>query len=168
MFLGRALELCQSAGIKLIVLPYDFAGYEQVNEKVAEILFRYAGEFDGRVNQVSCDEDYMELFLPVRDSATIANDAESIAQSIRRDVFEATECTASIGAAKNMFLAKVWRFCVALVMVHHLSSNVDFLFIYRAACYRFHQTRRLLRRPRLSKADFPVETQAASWHRASP
>jgi impB/mucB/samB family/BRCT domain, a BRCA1 C-terminus domain len=114
MFLGRANELCKSAGCQLIVLPYDFHGYEEVNEKVAEILFRYALEFNGRVNQVSCDEAYMELFLPVRDSASISNDIESIAESIRREVFDATECTASIGVANNLFLAKVSRLVRAL------------------------------------------------------
>jgi DNA repair protein REV1 len=114
MFLGRANELCKSAGCQLIVLPYDFHGYEEVNEKVAEILFRYAAEFNGRVNQVSCDEAYMELFFPVRDSASISNDIESIAESIRREVFDATECTASIGVANNLFLAKVSRLVRAL------------------------------------------------------
>jgi nucleotidyltransferase/DNA polymerase involved in DNA repair len=92
-----------------VVLPYNFEAYEDVKEKVADILYRYGAELDGRVNQVSCDESYMELHLPVGPdpSASAAADAERLAQSIRREIVDATDCTASIGVAKNMFLAKV-------------------------------------------------------------
>jgi DNA repair protein REV1 len=119
------------------VLPYDFAGYEAVKENVAEILFRYEGEYDGRVNQVSCDESYMELFLPIRDSSSETKEAEKVAQSLRREVFEATECTASIGVAKNMFLAKVRLFVRAWrpSFFTFIPTWSFLLFIYRVACY---------------------------------
>jgi DNA repair protein REV1 len=123
MFLGRAHELCRDAGLQLVVLPYNFEAYEDVKEKVADILFRYGAELDGRVNQVSCDESYVELHLPVdSDSfASSAGDAESLARSIRREIFDATECTASIGVAKNMFLAKVG--CLHLVVGYILDRT---------------------------------------------
>ena len=54
MFLGRARELCPS----LIVLPYDFEGYEEVSEQVTDILHLYANFYHGIVEQVSCDERY--------------------------------------------------------------------------------------------------------------
>jgi len=38
MFLGRAKQLCPD----LIVLRYDFEGYEEVSEQVSEILYRIA------------------------------------------------------------------------------------------------------------------------------
>lgn len=107
MFLGRAKELCPD----LIVLPYDFEGYEEVSEQVADILTRYASNFDGCVEQVSCDESYVEmnLPLPVKSGTTVGVDdlAENLAASMRTEIVQATDCTASIGIASNKLLAKV-------------------------------------------------------------
>lgn len=111
MYLGRARQLCPD----LIVLHYDFAGYEEVSELVLAILHRVAAEYDGCVEAVSCDEAYMELCLPLDTTncggdlkdLTPSNMAGEIAESIRNDIFETTQCTASIGVAANKFLAKV-------------------------------------------------------------
>lgn len=97
MFVGSARALCPS----LIVLPYDFAGYEEVSEQVSEICHKYAGENHGVVEAVSCDESYMEVY--VEDASVVTK----LAQDIRRDVVDTTQCTATIGIASNKFLAKV-------------------------------------------------------------
>ncbi len=103
MFLGRARQLCPD----LIVLQYDFAGYEEVSEQVLSILHRVAGEYDGCVEAVSCDEAYMELFVPIMDRTDPDNYVGEIAEDVRKEIFETTDCTASIGVAANKFLAKV-------------------------------------------------------------
>ena len=104
MFLGRASELCPN----LVVLPYDFAGYEQVSEQVTDILHRVADAHNGTVEQVSCDESYLELFVSAVDDSTCPNDtALAIAESIREEILEATQCTATVGVASNKFLAKL-------------------------------------------------------------
>jgi DNA repair protein REV1 len=97
MFLGRAKQLCP----ELIVLFYDFDGYEEVSEQVLEILHKLAAEHNGTVEAVSCDEAYMELFLENNEQAG------RIAESTRTNIFKTTQCTASIGVANNKFLAKV-------------------------------------------------------------
>jgi DNA repair protein REV1 len=111
MFLGRARQLCP----ELIVLHYDFAGYEEVSEQVLAILQRVAAEHEGCVEAVSCDEAYMELHLPRVDelghmsggSSTADDNAGDIAEMVRKEIFETTQCTASVGVASNKFLAKV-------------------------------------------------------------
>eukprot|EP00977_Amphora_coffeiformis_P002217 scaffold425_cov175-Amphora_coffeaeformis.AAC.76 len=97
MFLGRARALCP----KLIVLPYDFQGYEEVSEQVSEICHKYAAENFGTVEAVSCDESYMEVYA---ENAEIVG---QLAKDIRRDILETTQCTATIGVAANKFLAKL-------------------------------------------------------------
>ena len=101
MFLGRAKQLCPS----LVVLPYDFEGYEEVSEQVADILVRYSTKFDGCVEQVSCDESYVELLL--EHSVDTDSQVEELAGAIRSEIFQQTRCTASIGIAPNKLLAKL-------------------------------------------------------------
>jgi DNA repair protein REV1 len=111
MYLGQARELCPD----LVVLQYDFEGYEEVSEQVADILNRHAGEHDGYVEQVSCDEAYMELYLSQNglgsqsngNSQSIRGAAEDLADTIRQEIFEATRCTATVGVAANKLMAKL-------------------------------------------------------------
>ena len=97
MFLGRARELCPS----LIVLPYDFKGYEEVSEQVSEICLKYAEQHFGVVEAVSCDESYMEIFVDNEETVRL------VAQDIRKEIFESTKCTATVGVARNKLLAKL-------------------------------------------------------------
>mmetsp|Transcript_42863 Transcript_42863/g.103649 ORF Transcript_42863/g.103649 Transcript_42863/m.103649 type:complete len:1291 (-) Transcript_42863:64-3936(-) len=97
MFLGRAKELCP----ELVVLNYDFEGYQEVSAQVSEILHQTASENHGSVQEVSCDESYMEM-LQENDEQ-----AGATAESVRAQIVEATQCTASIGVGKNKFLAKL-------------------------------------------------------------
>lgn len=139
MFLGDAKKLCPN----VIVLPYDFDGYEEVSSKAGDIVHSYADRYSGRVEQVSCDEFYAEMFFPESgqtesiDKAAAGSNcnnsyailtplpiggenvhiatnrgygydlAEITAESIRNDIYAETNCTATVGVARNKFLAKV-------------------------------------------------------------
>ena len=103
MFLGRARELCPD----LIVLPYDFEGYEEVSEQVADILYQQAQPFFGTVEQVSCDESYMELHVSKYGDASVLDMAKDIAENIRERILSTTRCTATVGVASNKLLAKL-------------------------------------------------------------
>ena len=104
MFLGRAKELCPN----LVILPYDFEGYEEVSEQVALILQRVAREYKGEVEQVSCDESYLELFFPTEDELCDPyRCAGEIANGIRQEIFSTTRCTATLGVGENKFLSKL-------------------------------------------------------------
>jgi DNA repair protein REV1 len=97
MYLGHARQLCPN----VIVLYYDFEGYEEVSDQLQYILDSVAAGHHGCVEVVSCDEAYLELLLPDADTAG------ELAESIRAEIFEKTQCTASIGAGANKFLAKL-------------------------------------------------------------
>ncbi|KAL3816204.1 hypothetical protein ACHAXA_007322 [Cyclostephanos tholiformis] len=106
MFLGDAIKLCP----ELVVLPYDFDGFEDVSGVVVDLLHGYADQYNGYVEQVSCDECYLEININSND-IDIGNDvfafANSIAENIRADIFRNTACTASIGVGPNKLLAKL-------------------------------------------------------------
>ena len=110
MFLHRARQLCPS----LIVLPYDYDGYEEVSSLVSDVIHQHAEKFHGVVEQVSCDEAYIELYLSQNgvDKNENKDDdlcgfVKNVAETIRGDIFAATECTASVGVGANKFLAKL-------------------------------------------------------------
>ena len=122
MFLGRAKELCPD----LVLLKYDFEGYEEVSDQVSSILFAVATQYGGSVEQVSCDESYLELRLSFDEqdnhdqcenegtepttttsAAAAAGEAKRIAESIRTEIEAQTKCTATIGVAPNKLLAKL-------------------------------------------------------------
>ena len=110
MFLHQARQLCPS----LIVLPYDYDGYEEVSSLVSDVIHQHAEKFDGVVEQVSCDEAYIELYLSQNDvdknenkDDDLSGFVKNVAETIRGDIFAATECTASVGVGANKFLAKL-------------------------------------------------------------
>jgi DNA repair protein REV1 len=57
MHFGWAKGLCP----ELVVLHYDFGGYEEVSDQLADILA--TNKLDGAVEQISCDEAYLVQFL---------------------------------------------------------------------------------------------------------
>lgn len=104
MFLSRAKALCPD----VVVLSYDFEGYEEVSQQVEEIVDRVAMRYEGVVEAVSCDEAYVEMFFDGRaDFDSVHERAFDVAERIRADILKTTQCTASIGVAKNKFLAKL-------------------------------------------------------------
>ena len=104
MFLGRARQICPD----LVVLQYDFEGYEEVAQQVFDILQRNATVMRGEVEQVSCDECFLELFLPADDSNTdSASLAKELAEGMRTEIEATTSCSATIGVGSNKLIAKL-------------------------------------------------------------
>jgi DNA repair protein REV1 len=104
MFLGEAKRLCPD----IIILPYDFDGYEDVSSSASDIVHSHAERHHGAVEQVSCDEFYCELFFERLEAfEAILENARQVAEEIRSEILEATGCTATVGGAKNKLLAKM-------------------------------------------------------------
>lgn len=98
MFLGDAIVKCPS----LVVLPYDFEGFQSVSCIVANQLQLYAEQYSGCVEQVSCDEAYVEIIVDPNDCQNNVHEfVKSLAEHIRADIVKKTECTASIGIGPN-------------------------------------------------------------------
>lgn len=104
MYLGQAKALCPN----LIVLQYDFQGYEEVSEAMYNILDNHSTKHNGAVEHVSCDEAYIEVYFELEgDGSSTTILVKQMAETIRNEIFEATQCTASVGVASNKLLAKL-------------------------------------------------------------
>lgn len=93
MFVRDAKAVCP----QLVIFPYDFKAYEEVADQFYDILHKYCN----KVQAVSCDE----AFLDVSDSGI--GDPLLLASNIRKDILDTTGCTASVGIANNMLMARV-------------------------------------------------------------
>lgn len=96
----RAERLCPDA---VFVAP-DFARYKAVSRQVREILLRHTD----LVEPLSLDEAYLDVTEPKSGLAS----ATAIAKTIRAQIREETQLTASAGVAPAKFLAKIasdWR-----------------------------------------------------------
>ena len=92
---GKALQLCPN----LLVVPGRMSVYVEISKKIREIFFRYTSV----IEPLSLDE----AFLDVTDSKQCHGSATLIAESIRRDIWNELNLTASAGIAPIKFLAKV-------------------------------------------------------------
>jgi DNA polymerase IV len=88
----QALQRCP----ELIVMPTRFEVYRSESAKIREILYT----FTSLVEPLSLDEAFMDVSK--RDEAPA-----SLAEDIRRLIFERTTLTASAGIAANKMLAKI-------------------------------------------------------------
>ena len=93
MFMRSAKEKCPD----LIVLKYDFDLYERLSEQIYNIFYSIPEAVI--VQPVSVDDAYLEFPPSV--------DANSIASTIREQVFGETQCPCSAGIGPNMLLAKL-------------------------------------------------------------
>ncbi|GLT76694.1 hypothetical protein SLA2020_483390 [Shorea laevis] len=93
MFVRNAKALCPH----LVIFPYNFEAYEEVADQFYTILHKHCS----KVQAVSCDE----AFLDITDLE--GQDPELLASAIRKEIVEATGCTASVGIAENMLLARL-------------------------------------------------------------
>lgn len=91
MFIRDAKALCPA----LEVVPYDFEGYQQVADQFYDVLHRYCN----KVQAISCDEAYLDV--------TGVGDPEALASNIRKEIVDLTRCTASVGIAENLLLARM-------------------------------------------------------------
>lgn len=92
---GKALQLCP----KLLVVRGRMSVYVEISKKIREIFSRYTSI----IEPLSLDE----AFLDVTDSKQCHGSATLIAESIRRDIWNELNLTASAGIAPIKFLAKV-------------------------------------------------------------
>ncbi|XP_074275494.1 DNA repair protein REV1 [Silene latifolia] len=93
MFVRDAKARCPH----LLIIPYNFKAYEEVADQFYNILHQHCN----KVQAVSCDE----AFLDITDSEV--KDPEILASVIRKEIFETTGCTASVGIAGNMLMARL-------------------------------------------------------------
>jgi DNA polymerase-4 len=95
-----AERLCPEA----IFLPPDFARYKAVSRAVREIFQRHTD----LIEPLSLDEAYLD----VTENKTHLPTATRVAKTIRQQIREELQLTASAGVAPNKFLAKIasdWR-----------------------------------------------------------
>ena len=96
----QAERLCPDA----IFIPPDFARYRTVSRAVREIFLRHTD----LVEPLSLDEAYLDVTA----NKSNLGSATEVAQTIRRQIREEQNLTASAGVAPNKFLAKIasdWR-----------------------------------------------------------
>ena len=96
----RAERLCPDA----VFVPPDFTRYRQVSRSVREIFKRHTD----LVEPLSLDEAYLD----VTENKTGLATATLVAQTIRQQIRQELNLTASAGVAPNKFLAKLasdWR-----------------------------------------------------------
>jgi DNA polymerase-4 len=96
----RAERLCPNA----VFLPPDFPRYRVVSRQVHEIFKRHTD----LIEPLSLDEAYLD----VSDNKTGLPTATQVARTIRQQIREELNLTASAGVAPNKFLAKIasdWR-----------------------------------------------------------
>ncbi len=91
----RARQLCPDG----IYLSARMSRYKQVSMQIMDILRSYSP----LVEQASIDEAYLDL----SGTARLFGQPVVIAKNIKRNIFEATGLTCSIGIAPNKFLAKI-------------------------------------------------------------
>jgi len=94
--MGTALQLCP--GLKTIT--YDFEGYQ----KVAKVLYDTVSKYTLEIQAVSCDEMLVDLTDLIEDCKICPN---KFSQILRREIFDATGCTASVGLGPSLLLARL-------------------------------------------------------------
>ncbi|XP_065060995.1 DNA repair protein REV1-like [Rhopilema esculentum] len=95
MFLGTARTMCP----ELICVPYYFESYRTVSQKFYEILVSFTSEIEA----VSCDEALLDISNLVSEEMTVMD----LAARMRADILKETECSASVGVASNILLARM-------------------------------------------------------------
>ncbi|KAL3814279.1 hypothetical protein ACJIZ3_015547 [Penstemon smallii] len=93
MFVKDARTRCP----QLVIVPYDFGAYEKVADQFYEILHKHCD----KVQAVSCDEAFLDV------SESEVDDPQLLASTIRQEIIDTTGCTASVGIAGNMLMARL-------------------------------------------------------------
>jgi len=87
-------------GIDAVFFPVDHTYYEQISNRVMQILRTYASSLE----QVSIDEAYLDVTLQVADSF---DKAHLYAQKIKQDIKTQIGLSISIGIGPNKIVAKI-------------------------------------------------------------
>jgi DNA polymerase IV len=112
-----AEHLCPDA----VFIPPDFTRYRTVSRSVREIFLRHTD----LVEPLSLDEAYLD----VTENKSNLGSATEVAQTIRQQIREEQNLTASAGVAPNKFLAKIasdWRKPDGLLVIKP-TEVLDFL-----------------------------------------
>ncbi|KAL8255397.1 hypothetical protein R6Q59_033618 [Mikania micrantha] len=81
----------------LVILPYDFEAYEEVADQFYSILHKHCN----KVQAMSCDEAILDI------TDLDADDPQVLAALIRKEIFDTTRCTASVGISSNILMARL-------------------------------------------------------------
>ncbi|KAJ0798281.1 putative DNA-directed DNA polymerase [Helianthus annuus] len=81
----------------LVIVPYDFEAYEEVADQFYSILHKHCN----KVQAMSCDEAILDI------SDLDVDDPEILASLIKKEIFDATRCTASVGISNNILMARL-------------------------------------------------------------
>ncbi len=87
-------------GTEAVFLPVDHEYYDQVSDKIMQILRSYADAFE----QVSVDEAYMDVTAKVQESFETA---EIYAKRIKADVKNQLDVSLTVGVGPNKLIAKI-------------------------------------------------------------
>ncbi|KAG5238755.1 DNA repair protein [Salix suchowensis] len=93
IFVRDAKALCP----QLVIIPYNFKAYEEVADQFYSILHKHCH----KVQAISCDEAFLDI------TEKDMGDPELLASTIRKEIFNTTRCTASVGIAGNMLMARL-------------------------------------------------------------
>ncbi|XP_044142895.1 DNA repair protein REV1 isoform X2 [Bufo gargarizans] len=96
MMFGKAKQLCPD----LQVVPYDFEAYKEV----AMTLYKTLANYTHDIEAVSCDEALVDITEVLAETKL---SPDEVASAIRAEVKEKTLCTASVGMASNILLARM-------------------------------------------------------------
>ncbi|KAK6463521.1 DNA repair protein [Scheffersomyces coipomensis] len=104
MWVTGALKLCPN----LIKLDYDFVNYEKYSNEFYNYLSTYNDKFD-TIFPVSIDEVLVDItsYCEDHDDDDLQTLIADLCTTIRRDIFQLTKCTVSIGVSYNVLLAKL-------------------------------------------------------------
>ncbi|PWA92321.1 BRCT domain-containing protein [Artemisia annua] len=93
IFVRDAKALCPH----LVIVPYNFEAYEEVADQFYSILHKHCN----KVQAMSCDEAILDI------TDLEVDDPEHLASLIRKEIFDTTGCTASVGISSNMLMARL-------------------------------------------------------------
>ncbi|KAI5295781.1 deoxycytidyl transferase [Ascosphaera acerosa] len=112
MWMKRATQLCPD----LVVVPYDFGGYEETSRQFYDVLLKVPGI----IQSVSIDEALVDITQSVLSSVNSTGigvsegsiyreqvRADEVAQQIRDEIRRLTGCEVSVGIGGNILQAKV-------------------------------------------------------------
>ena len=97
MFVGPAKSLCPD----LTIIPYDFEGYQSVAKTLYDTVSKYTLD----IQAVSCDEMLVDLSSLSNSKGLL--DVIKFGEKLRKEIYDATLCTASVGMGPNVLLAKI-------------------------------------------------------------
>ncbi|MBI3070284.1 MAG: DNA polymerase IV [Candidatus Levybacteria bacterium] len=99
------ISVAYRVNLNAVFLPVDMVRYKRVSEAIMRILRKYAVYFE----PVSSDEAYLQpnLKFKIKNSKLEYQEAERIAEKIKKDIWNQVKLTCSIGIGPNKLIAKI-------------------------------------------------------------